>query len=377
MTPLKVLHIIGGGEFGGAERHILNLFRAFDKQAVDASVCCLFRAPFAEMAREAGFSVHVVPMRHKLDFRVMSKLTSLIRRSEAEIVHTHGVRANLMGRLAARQAGHKKVLTTVHSLLEMDHPGFISSLANSLVERASRGLTDKFIAVSQGLKDKLVSGGLPEDRVTVIYNGIEPGEFRRPDDPDAALRKLGITLGVPVVGVVARLHLVKGHRFFLEAAADVLTQRPDTRFLVIGDGPCLPALKGQARRLGIEEKVIFTGFVDDVRPVMAGLDLLVISSLWEGFGLSAVEAMALEVPVVATEVGGLPEVVKHGETGLLAPPANASALAKGIIWMLEHPEATSEMVKKGKANVLEKFSAQAMARRTVELYRKIAGWERC
>ena len=377
MASLKVLHIIGGGEFGGAERHILNLARTVDPRAVEITVCCLFSAPFAGIATGAGIRAFAVPMRHRFDFGVVKKLAEKIREGGFGLIHTHGVRANLLGRLAARQVGQKKVITTVHSLLERDYPGFFSSLANGLVERSTRSLTDHFITVSQGLKDKLVAGDVPADKITVIYNGIVPEEFSPPVEPGAALQEMGFAPHTPVVGIVARLHEVKGHRYFLEAAREVLTARPDTRFVVVGDGPCRSALQEMACRLEIAGQVTFTGFVKDVRPLMSGLTLLVVSSLWEGFGLTAVEAMALGVPVVATEVGGLPEVVLHGETGMLVPPANTPALAKGILWMLDHPEATMEMAEKGRKSVLERFSAPVMARRTEELYRRVAGWERC
>lgn len=377
MTPLKVIHIIGGGEFGGAERHILNLTGAVDPQAVEITVCCLFSAPFVNIASGTGIKAMAIPMRHKADFGVVGKLAVVIQNGEFDLVHTHGVRANLLGRLAARQAGKKKVVTTVHSLLEGDYPGFLNCLANSWTERATRGWTDHFIAVSRGLKEQLVSGGVPGNKVTVIYNGIVPEEFSPPEEPGASRGKLGFGPETPLVGIVARLHTVKGHRYFLEAAREVLLQRPDARFWVVGDGPCRFALEGLAGRLGIAGQVTFTGFVEDVRSLMADLNLLVISSLWEGFGLTAVEAMALGVPVVATEVGGLPEVVLHGETGLLVPPANSAALAKSIAWMLDHPGATGEMAKKGGKAVREKFTAAVMARRTEELYRRVAGWDRC
>lgn len=373
MRPLKVLHIIGGGEFGGAEKHILNLAGAFDPQAVDLTVCCLFSAPFVEVAARAGINALAVPMRSKADFGVIKKLAGLIRSGEYDIVHTHGVRANLLGRLAARQAGKKKVITTVHSLLEKDYQGIVSRCANNLAERSTRSLTDHFIAVSQGLKDRLVAGGIPANRVTVIHNGILLEGIRPSGAAGTAIKEKLSIRDAALVGIVARLHAVKGHRYFIEAAREVLLQRPQTRFLIVGDGPCRQFLEKFAGDMEINDKITFTGFVEDVYTLMAELDLLVISSLWEGFGLTAIEAMVLGVPVVATEVGGLPEVVRHGETGLLVPPANVAALAKRIVWMLDHPREAREMAAKGGDIVRRKFTAGEMARRTVDLYRKVAG----
>ncbi|NLI13109.1 glycosyltransferase [Pelotomaculum propionicicum] len=373
MKHLKVIQIIGGGEFGGAEKHILNLDGAADTLLVDYTVCCLFSAPFAEIAAGAGLSTLSIPMRHKADFGVVGKLARAIQEGNFDLVHTHGVRANLLGRLAARQAGKKKVITTVHSLLEKDYPGVLSRLANSWAERSTRGLTDHFIAVSQGLKDRLIAGGVPANIVTVIYNGVSLEEIKPLTEPGDARKKLGFSPDTPLVGIVARLHEVKGHSYFLEAACNILQQRPEIRFLIVGAGPSRPALEKLAGDLGITEQVVFTGFMDDVYSLMADLDLLVISSLWEGFGLTAIEAMALGVPVVATEVGGLPEVVLHGETGLLVPPANPAALARNILWMLDHPGEASSMAEKGGKIVREKFTSTVMARRTEELYRRVAG----
>jgi len=372
---IKVVHIIGGGEFGGAERHIINLAGALNPQMVEVTVCCLFSDPFVGIAAQAGINAFDVTMRNRTDLSVVGKLASIIRKNNFDIVHTHGVRANLLGRLAARQANRKPVVTTVHSLLERDYPGFFRRQVNSITERATRGWTDQFIAVSQGLKAKLVAGGVPADRVTVIYNGIVIEDFSPSSETAGVRTMLGYGPAVPLVGIVARLHPVKGHQYFLEAARIVLEQRPEVRFVVVGEGPQRPALEEMAGQLGIAGQVAFTGFVSEVRPLMADLDLLVISSLWEGFGLTAVEAMALGIPVVSTEAGGLPEVVLHGETGLLSPPANSAALAKNIIWMLEHPQAAAEMAKKASQVVGEKFTAQVMARRTEELYRRVAGCE--
>jgi len=370
VKQLRVVHVIGGGEFGGAERHLLNLFKAVDPQAVKITVCCLFAAPFAEMAAQAGLPALAVPMRHKLDLRVLDEMAHYFRIIEADLVHTHGVRANLLGRIAARQAG-KKTVATVHSLLEHDYPGFFSRLANSLAEKLTRGMTDHFITVSEGLKKALVQKGTAAERVTVVHNGLDLEGLALVRTPGLWRSRLGCGTGTPLVGIVARLHPVKGHRCFLQAAREVLAVRPEVKFAVAGGGAEREALELLARRLGIADRVVFTGFVEEIWSLMAGLDLLVIPSLWEGFGLTAAEGLAMGVPVVAADVGGLPEVVRHGETGLLIPPSDAVALARGILWMLDHPAEAAEMASRGMAVAQAEFSSPAMARRTVEVYRKL------
>lgn len=377
MSVLKIMHIISGGEFGGAERHILNLASSVNPRLIDTTVCCLFSAPFFKIAADAGVNVFVIPMRSKFDLGIVGKLVDNSIERDIDIIHTHGVRANLLGRLAARQAGQKKVVTTIHSLLERDYPNFLTRQINCWTERLTRNWSDHFIAVSDGLKNQLIARGVPEDKVTVIHNGIVLEEFSAPEEPDTFRKRLGLDPMTPLVGIVARLHAVKGHYYFLQAAREILSQQPDVRFMIVGDGPYRSFLEGEARRMGIAGQVIFTGFVDDVRSLMASLNLLVISSLWEGFGLTAIEAMTIGLPVLATDVGGLPEVVRHGETGFLVPPADAAALAKGIMWLLNHPANAEELAKRGLEVVRKEFTADKMARRTEELYRRLAGCNQC
>lgn len=377
MNQLRVLHIIGGGEFGGAERHILNLSAALDPQKVAITVVCLFEEPFARMAKEIGVNVLVVPMRHKLDVASFGRLTEVIKTSRPDLVHTHGVRANLLGRLAAKMAGVNKIVTTVHSLLVRDYPDFWSRLANSWTERLTRGFTDHFIAVSQGLKNALVEDGLPENKITVIYNGLDLNRFK-PCLPHGTYRRwLGYDEREPLVAIVARLHSVKGHNYFLHAACEVLKVVPKARFLVVGTGPDEPVLKEMTAGLGLQEVVNFTGFIADIPDLMADMDVLVISSLWEGFGLTAIEAMTVGLPVVATEVGGLPEVVRPGETGVLVQPADVAALAKGIIWVLQHPAEAKQMAENGGQIVIREFSSKGMARKTEVTYQKVMRCEPC
>lgn len=375
MGRLKILHIIGGGEFGGAERHILNLARGVDPAEVEMRILCLFARPFAEAAQEAGIACQALPMRNKLDFHVVGKMKRSIASFGPDIVHTHGVRANLLGRLAAAQAG-RPVVTTVHSLLAMDYPDPVSRLANSLAERITRGMTCHFITVSFELRQALIGQGIAGGRITAVHNGVDLERF----DPDAACGQSlsGYPPDVPLVAIIARLHAVKGHRLFLQAARATLAKKPGVRFLVVGGGPDEQTLMKMASDLGVADAVHFMGFVDDIPSLLARLNVLVVASRWEGFGLTAAEALALAVPVVATDVGGLPEIIRPFETGLLVPYGQSQAMADAVIWILEHPAEAREMATRGQQVVRREFTAHQMAARTVEVYRKVAArWPRC
>lgn len=367
---LKVLHIIGGGEFGGAERHVLTLLRFFDRQQVDARLACLFAAPLAGEARQEGIATEVFAMRGKLDLGQVPAIASYLRKEQIDIVHTHGVRANLMGRLAAGMARTPHVVTTVHSVLAMDYTSLLDRWVNQFCEWTTRRWTEKFIAVSRGLARALLASGLPAEKVTVIYNGLDLSQFRQ-GAGDKVRAEFGLKPGQPAVGVVARLHPVKGHEFFLQAAAEISRDFPAARFFVVGCGAHRPALEGLTARLGIGDAVVFTGFRRDAADVTAALDVLVVPSLSEGFGLTAVEAMALGKPVLATRVGGLPEIVTSGENGLLVPPGDPAALADGLRFILRHPAEAAQLAADGRRTVEEKFSAEVMAAKTTELYRQL------
>ncbi|RDV84490.1 glycosyltransferase [Ammonifex thiophilus] len=365
---MKVLHVIGGGEFGGAEKHILTLYRAFDPDKVRMEVVCLFPAPFAELARKAGMRVEVLPMANKFDLRVVRRLRQLLTKGGYDLLHTHGVRANFLGRLAA-WTWPGPVVTTVHSRLAQDYPRWWDRKINLLIEKWTCSRTDHFIAVSRFLAECLVQEGIAPEKVTVVYNGIE---LPSSSSSGAGFRKSwNVPSDAPLVATVGRLHPVKGHRYFLEAAAEVGRRLPHARFAVIGTGPEAEELRELAQRLGLADRVIFTGFLPEVSSCYPEFDLLVLASLMEGFGLVVLEALARGVPVVATRVGGVPEVVREGETGLLVPPADSQALAQAILWMLEHQEEARRMASRGKEMVARDFSSTRMAQNTLEVYRTV------
>lgn len=369
MQGIRVLHVIGGGEFGGAERHILTLFKSVDPKDALIEAVCLFTAPFAPLAREAGMSVTVLPMHSKLDLRVARRLKEIL--SQYDIVHTHGVRANLLGRLAARGTS-LPVCTTVHSFLSQDYPHPVTRIVNTLSERLTRRFTTRFIAVSDYLAADLEKEGVPREKITVVHNGIslelEQGK------PETALRaRFGLPEGVPLIATVGRLHRVKGHRYFITAAAEVLKKHPAARFLIIGSGPERPELERQIHTLGLGGRVIITGFVKEVMHYYPDFTALVLPSLAEGFGLVVLEAFLHMTPVVATRVGGLPEVVRDGETGFLVPPADAAALAGAVCRVIEDPVAAKETAVRGRDFAGREFSAARMAAKTVTVYRDLLG----
>lgn len=369
---IRVLHVIGGGEFGGAEQHLLTLLKNINRQEFDVEAACLFAAPLAGLLNQANIKHRVFPMASKKDFKVISRLAEYIKEREFDILHTHGVRANLIGRLAARKAGVQNVVTTVHSVLEYDYPNKLDLWINKTSEKLTSRFTKHFIAVSDSLAEYVREAfGVGKRKVTTIHNGLELHKYSPRGDSSAVKKKLGIGEEEVVLGVVSRLHPVKGHRILFYAFQTLIKEFPFLRLLVVGTGPDKDPLLQKADELGIAKYVIFTGFTKDVIQMYEAMDIVVQPSLSEGFGLTAIEAMAMGRPVVASKVGGLQEIIKDRSNGLLFTAGDPVALADAVISLLELPGRARELARAGRETVEKHYSAKGMAQKTEEVYSKM------
>jgi glycosyltransferase involved in cell wall biosynthesis len=226
-------------------------------------------------------------------------------------------------------------------------------------------IVNRYIAVSQHVAERLVeTSRIPAEKITVVYNGVRLAAFNRPANPALRAVLTRGSIGRPIVLTAARLAEQKGHRYLLKAAALV----PQAVFILAGDGPDRAELEAEAAKLGLQERILFLGYRDDVSDLLACCDLFVLPSLFEGLPLSILEAMAANKPVIATAIGGNDEAILHGETGLLVPPADPQALAAAIQTILSKPDFARTLSASGKARVYEQFSAEAMVRAVTQVY---------
>ncbi|WP_312111415.1 glycosyltransferase [Brevibacillus reuszeri] len=375
MGKLRILHVIGGGEFGGAEQHILNLVSTFPTDEIEVAVVCFYDSLFASKLRDAGITVITLNQFGRFDVRLLRALRSIFFSFQPAIIHTHGIKANFFSRVASR--GMKvKLLTTVHSALRYDYSGSLAFVIVSIMERGTRLWNRHYIAVSEALAENLRGQGVPASDISVIYNGMDITPYRQEQQRASDRSRLRAEWNIPddafLFGTVARFVPVKGLPILLEAFAQVVKEQEKTPFLVmIGDGTEREHLEAKVRELNLDEHVRFTGFRQDIPTCLHALDGFVHSSLYEGLGYTIIEAMASEVPVVASNVGGVKEFVYPRETGLVVEPGNPGLLAEAMQELHASAELREKLTSHALKKVEETFTIQQMTEKILTLYRKL------
>lgn len=372
IMKLRVIHIIGGGEFGGAEDHIIHLLQQLKQENVDCGVICFYDSLFAQMLRELQIPVHVLSY-GRFDIRLLSGLETTLKELNPDIIHTHGVKANFFARIAARKLENPLLITTVHSLLKYDYSHPIAYRLASFLERVTRSKNDFFIAISNKIKQQLLAERVDEADIQVIHHGIDTKVFTPKDDPHAAnlARQWGKKDDTFLIGAVGRIQPVKGFSYFIEACAILHKQNPGAfRFVIVGDGPERTQLENDVTKHGLQNVFHFTGFRDDVASCLRAFDAYVNSSLSEGLGLAVMEALSTSVPVVTTNVGGIKDFARHEENCLVVEPENSEQLGQALLRLYKDKSLATTLSKQGVADMRASFSQDKMVKETVYYYRK-------
>ena len=371
---IKVLHVITRFWAGAGGNTLLSAI-GMDPGRYEVWVVGAPGGDLWQRARAAG--VHTVeipgfqPVIAPADLLVLWRLVRLIRRERFTIVHTHSAKGGFLGRLAARLCGTPVVVHTFHGLSFHDRMPPSRRRLYRRLERLVRDSTHAFIAVAPTLAREAVEQRLaPPDTVQVIPSAVELDAIPLGYDP-AARRELDVPADRPLIGTVGRIDAQKAPLDFVRMAAAVHARHPEAAFVVVGDGPLADRARALAADLGVE--VRFLGWRADAQRLVAGLDVFVISSLYEGLGRSLTEALAAARPVVATAVNGVPDLVEPGVCGLLAEPADPAGLARAVCWLLDHPGEAAALAAQGQARVREAFSPQQMCAAIDRCYRRQLG----
>lgn len=299
------------------------------------------------------------------------RLAKLVRESRLDLFHTQNTGCE-ESPVAARLAGVPRIIGTFHVDPSYDLHGTRNSPRYRVLEHISNHCLTAGIGVSgRTSEDWIRRTHLPRRRVVTIHNGIDPRRFRRRTERGAARAALGLPADALVIGAVGRLDEAKGLGFLISAVALLAAVYPKLVLVLAGEGPLRESLTRQAESLGIAERVRFLGFQQDVQPVLDGLDVFALPSLCETLGYAHLEAMATCLPAIGTTVGGVPEVIVDGQTGLLVPPRDATALAAGLRWLLESAELRQRMGAAGRDRIKKHFTEREMVSKTIDLYRRL------
>jgi glycosyltransferase involved in cell wall biosynthesis len=296
------------------------------------------------------------------DLVALAEMVQLVRRTRPDVVHTHMAKAGTVGRLAAHLCGVPLIVHTYHGHVFHSYFGRAKTRVFLTIERALGLVTDRIIVLGEGQRHEIAGYGVaPPRKLEPIRLGLELGQFLDAEHARGGLRReLGFAASTPLVGIVARLVPIKAHEVFFEAARQVLQVEPGVRFLVIGDGERRAELAALVERSGIREAVTFLGWRRDLRTVYADLDVVALTSRNEGSPVALIEAMAAARPVVATAVGGVPEVVVDGVTGLTVPPSNPPAVADGMLRLLRDRDLAQRLAIAGRHHVYPRYDASRL-----------------
>lgn len=364
----RVVHIIKVKGVSGAENHLLTLLPGLNDE-YDISLLMLVEdadsmKDFAESFHRKGVEVVRIPIGFHYDLTVIGKIYFQLRKIRPHMVHTHLIHADLYGIPAAMLAGIKVLVSSKHGYDDYDHTSTFYRANKFLSPRLNRVIT-----ISKALQAKVESAeGIPRSKMTTIYYGLDAEEYASARDKDFARTFYGIPEKTFLIGSVGRLVPVKGYETLLRAVSGI---DRDFRLLIMGEGPLRKRLEALASELGLALKVVFPGFSDHVSRILSGVDLFVLPTSGEGFGLVLLEAMAHGLPVVATDTMAIPEIVEHEKTGILVPPKDILSLRRALDRLMTSPDERAGMGGRGRRRVLEEFSVGKMVERTKDVYREL------
>ena len=381
--PIRVLRVIARLNVGGPALHVTLLNAGMDRDRFATWLVTGTENPGEGSLRDYAVARGVEPLvipeilgqasLAPRDVVALAKLISLVRRIRPHVVHTHTAKAGFLGRLAALATGVPVVVHTYHGHVLSGYYGRVRTAGLRVMERGLARVSDRLIAVSERVRDDLVAFGVaPAERFTVVPLGLDlVPMFAAHDHRGALRRELGLDPDTPLVGIVGRLFPIKNHTLFLAAVARLRAVHPDARGLVVGDGVLRGDLQERARQPDLADRVIFTGWRHDLPRIYADLDVLVVSSHNEGTPVSAIEAMAAGCAVVATRVGGLPDLIDDGRTGTLVAPGDPVALATAIGHVLADPTRAEPMRHAARVDVEQRFMASRLVNDLQDLYQKL------
>lgn len=363
---MRILYYIDSLNIGGAEKLLLEMLESF-RDNHNLHVAYFTEGSLRQEVEAMGIPVTRLSTRGLKDPRAFLASMRLIQSFKPDIIHTHLSKSDIVGQVTGGVLGVPVRISSLHNTDPWRKNPFWSRVMMMLTAGCQ-----KMIAVSGNVAEFVETwSDISSERLVTIDNGISLDKF----DPDIVqpldLSQWDIPSDKFIIGVVGRLNPQKGHSIFLEMAHTLLQQHDNLHFLIVGDGAIRGDLEQQAQALGINEGVTFTGFLNDMPVVLASLDILVFSSLWEGLPVTLLEAMAMKRPIVTTDVGGIPEVINDGQNGRMVTSGDPQALAEACSQLIEQPQIRQRLGEAGRTTIREEYDQHLMHTKILQIYQDI------
>jgi glycosyltransferase involved in cell wall biosynthesis len=368
-----VVHLVRPAK-GGMKNHVLGLVGGLKEKGYRLAVISPPNESLESKLRPLGVDLYEIQISDRpnpADLITIINLARLLRRLRPDILHIHGNKTALVGRMAAMLAGVPSTVVTVHNYLTYQNSHNLKQAAANLIERRLANRTDRIIAVSESLKDSLVNiEGLAPSKVVVIHNGIDLNHWTGGSKSEQELFRRELNLGLEdfIVFSAGRLLDWKGHEILIRAAAELAVTRSRFKLLIAGDGPLRSYLDQLVEELELQDSVKFLGHLPDIRHLMVLSDLFVLPSIKEPFGLVLLEAMAADLPIIATDAGGVSEIIANEQNGVLVPPGDVASLARAIEGLIGNATRRAELSAAGRQVVEEQFSMARLISRNEAVY---------
>jgi glycosyltransferase involved in cell wall biosynthesis len=366
---IRVLEMIDDASIGGGQMHVYLLAKYLDGSRFDITVATEPEGFLVDKLKEIGISVLPVRMSNTLRLSSLFTTRRLLRDQQFDIIHTHGGTAGFWGRSAAVINGSPAVRFHTYHGFHYLHQANVTSKLFRLIDRYFLPATTRVICVCQSdLEQGINAGVVSKEKGIVVYNGIEAEKYGRNVTSNELRESFHAGENDTVFISVGRLHVQKGHRDLIRAFKHAAHQYTQSRLLIVGDGELRAELEGLARSLELQEKIFFLGNRKDIPELLQAADIFVLSSLWEGQPIALLEAMATGLPVIATNVNGIPEIISDGQDGLLVDAGSVDGMATAMKRMIADVELRTQCSLNGRARIDKEFSAQHMAQRVGDLY---------
>lgn len=358
-NKIIIVHVVFSLKCGGLEKMVIDLVSELNKRGYNNSICCLDNeGELLELTTERGIDVFFMNRQNGFDWKLIFKLAKILRKSNVDVVHTHNMGPLFYGSLAAKIANVPVIINTRHGREKKSLYSWVWNINN------------KVVVISDDAKREMHKyNHIKKSRSVVIYNGVDLNKYSFDNYKSNVRKELNLDEDTYIVGTVARLSEEKDQITLINTFYDVAKVISKVRLVLIGDGPLRNKLEEYAIGLNLRDKVLFLGFRKNIPMLLSGFDVFVLSSLTEGLSLTLLEAMAAKKPIVATNVGGNPEVVVEGITGFLVPPKDTDKMSEAIITLLKNSELRKKMGEAGRKRVEDKFSLDIMVSEYIKTYK--------